>query len=83
MTGDASLLGSLHAVDGEGLVRMEIRLDTGIDDVWRALTDPDRLTHWYGDVEGELSEANSVCTSPSQETAQDGWRRVRRRNACR
>jgi uncharacterized protein YndB with AHSA1/START domain len=56
MTGDASLLGTLHAVDGEGLVRMENRLDTGIDDVWGALTDPDRLPHWYGDVEGELSQ---------------------------
>ncbi len=30
------------------------RLDTGIDDLWGALTDPDRLAHWYGEVEGEL-----------------------------
>ena len=43
MTGDASVLGSLHSVDGEGVVRMEDRLDTGIDDLWGALTDPDRL----------------------------------------
>jgi uncharacterized protein YndB with AHSA1/START domain len=56
MTGDASVLGSLHSVDGEGVVRMEDRLDTGIDDVWGALTDPDRLAHWYGEVEGELSQ---------------------------
>ena len=55
MTGDASVLGSLHSVDGEGVVRMEDRLDTGIDDLWGALTDPDRLAHWYGEVEGELS----------------------------
>jgi len=55
MTGDASVLGSLHSVDGEGVVRMEHRLDTGIDDLWGALTDPDRLAHWYGEVEGELS----------------------------
>jgi uncharacterized protein YndB with AHSA1/START domain len=34
---------------------MEDRLDTGIDDLWGALTDPDRLVHWYGEVEGELS----------------------------
>jgi len=64
-TGDASVLGSLHSVDGEGLVRMENRLDTGIDDLWGALTDPDRLAHWYGEVEGELSPgAMSVCASP-------------------
>ena len=56
MTGDASLLGSLHSVDGEGVVRMEDRLDTGIDDLWGALTDPSRLADWYGEVEGELSQ---------------------------
>jgi len=55
MTGDASVLGSLHSVDGEGVVRMEDRLDAGIDDLWGALTDPVRLAHWFGEVEGELS----------------------------
>lgn len=56
MTGDASVLGSLHSVDGEGVVRMGDRLDTGIDDLWGALTDPERLAHWFGEVEGELSQ---------------------------
>jgi uncharacterized protein YndB with AHSA1/START domain len=56
MTRNASLLGSLHSVNGEGVVRMEERLDTGRDDVWGALTDPDRLARWYGEVEGELAE---------------------------
>jgi uncharacterized protein YndB with AHSA1/START domain len=55
MTDDASVLGSLHSVDGEGVVRMEDRLDTGIDDLWGALTDADRA-HWFGEVEGELSQ---------------------------
>ena len=54
MTADTSVLGSLHSVDGEGVVRMEDRFDTGIDDLWGALTDPDRLARWYGEVEGEL-----------------------------
>src|SRR5215470_579103 len=54
MTGTAPILGSLHSVDGEGVVRMEDRLDTGIDDLWGALTDPDRLARWYGEVEGDL-----------------------------
>jgi hypothetical protein len=49
MTADTSVLGSLHSVDGEGVVRMEDRFDTGIDDLWGALTDPDRLARWYGD----------------------------------
>jgi uncharacterized protein YndB with AHSA1/START domain len=56
MTGDTSVLGSLHSVDGEGVVRMEDRLDTGIDDLWEALTDPDRLARWFGEVEGELAQ---------------------------
>jgi uncharacterized protein YndB with AHSA1/START domain len=55
MTGDASVLGSLHSVDGEGVVRIEDRLETGIDDLWGALTDPDRLVHWFGEVDGELA----------------------------
>ena len=55
MTGNASVLGSLHSVDGEGVVRMEDRFDTGIDDLWGALTDPERLAQWYGEVEGELA----------------------------
>ena len=54
MTGNASVLGSLYSVDGDGVVRMEDRLDTGIDDLWSALTDPDRLVRWYGEVEGDL-----------------------------
>jgi uncharacterized protein YndB with AHSA1/START domain len=56
MTGDASVLGSLHSVDGEGVVRVRNRLDTGIDDLWGALTDPDRLAFWFGEVEGDLSQ---------------------------
>ena len=55
MTGDASVLGSLHSHVGAGVVRMEDRLDTGIDDLWGALTDPGRLAYWFGEVEGELS----------------------------
>src|SRR5260221_9111850 len=48
------ILGSLGSADGKGVVRMEDRFDTDIDDVWSALTDPSRLARWYGEVEGEL-----------------------------
>ncbi len=58
MTGHTSILGSLHSVNGEGVVRMEDRFDTGIDDLWGALTDRDRLAHWFGEVEGELSQGS-------------------------
>ena len=58
MTNDARagerILGSLGSAEGKGIVRMEDRFDTDIDDVWSALTDPSRLARWYGEVEGEL-----------------------------
>jgi uncharacterized protein YndB with AHSA1/START domain len=50
----ARILGSLRSVDGKGLVRIEDRYHTGIDDLWSALTDPRRLGRWYGKVEGDL-----------------------------
>ena len=48
------ILGSLRAADGVGVVRMEDRFDTDIDDLWSALTDPRRLARWLGEVEGDL-----------------------------
>ena len=50
----ARILGSLRSADGTGIVRIEDRYDTDIDDLWSALTDPRRLAHWLGDVEGDL-----------------------------
>ena len=58
MTGNARggtrILGSLRSADGKGVVRMEDRYDTDIDDLWSALTDPRRLARWLGEVEGDL-----------------------------
>jgi uncharacterized protein YndB with AHSA1/START domain len=48
------ILGSLGSAHGTGVVRIEDRYDTNIDDLWSALTDPDRVARWYGQVEGEL-----------------------------
>ncbi len=52
--GGIRILGSLLSADGQGVVRMEDRFDTDIDDVWPALTDAGRLARWYGEVEGDL-----------------------------
>jgi uncharacterized protein YndB with AHSA1/START domain len=58
MTGNARpgtrILGSLRSADGNGVVRIEDRYDTGIDDLWTALTDPGRLARWHSQVEGDL-----------------------------
>ena len=48
------ILGSLRSEDGKGVVRMEDRFDTDIDDLWSALTDPRRLARWIGEVGGDL-----------------------------
>jgi len=48
------IIGSLRADDGKGAVRMEDRLESRIDNVWSALTDPARLIRWYGEVEADL-----------------------------
>jgi uncharacterized protein YndB with AHSA1/START domain len=52
--GSGRILGSLRSADGKGIVRMEDRYDTDIDDLWSALTDPRRLARWIGEVEGDL-----------------------------
>jgi hypothetical protein len=48
------ILGTLRAADGNGVVRIEDRYDTTIDDLWSALTDPRRLARWLGTIEGDL-----------------------------
>jgi uncharacterized protein YndB with AHSA1/START domain len=48
------IAGTLRTGDGKGVVRMEDRFDTDIDDLWSALTDPSRLARWLGEFEGDL-----------------------------
>ena len=52
--GSNTLHGSLHRVDGKAAIRMEDRFSTDIDDLWSALTDPQRLARWIAEVEGDL-----------------------------
>ena len=54
MTSNHRILGALAAAGDLGVVRMEDRFDSDIDDVWSALTDRARLAVWYGDLEGEM-----------------------------
>jgi uncharacterized protein YndB with AHSA1/START domain len=52
--GAGRVLGSLRSAGGAGVVRLEDRFETGVDDLWSALTDPARLAHWMGEVDGDL-----------------------------
>ncbi len=48
------ILGSLASADGRGVVRIEDRYRTDIDDLWSAITEPARLARWWGSVAGDL-----------------------------
>ena len=52
--GGSRLLGSLGSADGKGVVRLQDRYATDVDDLWSALTEPRRLARWLGEVEGDL-----------------------------
>ena len=63
---DTRILGSLRSADGAGVVRIEDRYDTDIDDLWSALTDPARLARWYGQVEGDFRPGGRVPRATSK-----------------
>jgi len=74
----ARLLGTLREVDGKGAVRMEDRYDTDIDDLWSAITDPDRLARWYGAAEGDFRVGGEFRLKVHA----SGWEGVRRVKEC-
>ncbi|HZE39534.1 MAG TPA: SRPBCC family protein [Stackebrandtia sp.] len=74
MSDGTGVVGTLHLMDGKGVVRMEDVFDTAIEDLWSALTEPKRLARWIGEVEGEprLGERVRARFTSSWE----GWLRV-------
>src|SRR6266498_2772659 len=56
------ILGSLRSADGKGVVRIEDRFDTNIDDLWSAITDPARLARWHAQLEGDLRPGGQFRT---------------------
>src|SRR6266498_2756538 len=82
MTGNTSggvrIVGSLGSADGFGIVRMEDRFDTDIADVGSALTEPERLARWYGEIEGELRVGGAFRARLHA----SGWEGTGRVEAC-
>jgi uncharacterized protein YndB with AHSA1/START domain len=72
------ILGSLRSADGKGVVRMEDRFDTDIDDLWTAITDPRRLARWLGEVEGDLRPGGEFRAH----FFSSGWEGTGRVEAC-
>ena len=48
------LVGTLRTMNGKGVVRMEDRYETHIEDLWSGLTDPRRLARWIAEVDLDL-----------------------------
>ena len=71
------ITGTLQSSDGRGVVRMEGRYDTDIDDLWSALTDARRLVRWIAQVEGDLRLGGAF-----RATFTSGWEGPGRVDAC-
>ena len=71
-------LGTLRASDGVGIVRLEDRFDTDVDDLWSALTDPRRVARWLGEVEGDLRQGGEFRAHYFA----SGWEGTCRIEAC-
>lgn len=74
---DTRILGGLRTVDGKGVVRIEDRYDTDIDDLWSALTEPHRLARWIAEVDGDLRLGGEF-----QARFTSGWEGTVRVQAC-
>lgn len=70
-------LGSILSVDGKAVIRMEDVYDTGIDDLWSALIDPERLSRWIALVEGDLRLGGSFTADFTS-----GWTGPGRVDVC-
>jgi uncharacterized protein YndB with AHSA1/START domain len=69
--------GTLHSMGGVGVVRMQDRYATDIDDLWSALTEPSRLARWIADVDGDLRVGGQFHASFTS-----GWEGPGRVDAC-
>lgn len=55
------VIGTMRQLDDRrGAVRVEDVYNTDIDDLWSALTEPDRLARWIADVKGDLRVGGSI-----------------------
>ena len=76
-TDSGHLRGTIMVVDGTSVVRMEDRYRTSVDDLWSALTDPERLARWVAQVEGDLRLGGAF-----RATFTSGWEGPGRVDVC-
>ena len=74
--------GSMRRIDEQrGAVRVEHVYDTDLDDLWSAITEPDRLARWVATVEGDLrlggtSRRGSRAAGKGQGASTSATRRI-------
>lgn len=51
---DIRVRGTLADEDGVGVVRIDVTVPSSPDEVWAAVTRPERLAAWYGRIDGDL-----------------------------
>jgi uncharacterized protein YndB with AHSA1/START domain len=56
---DIRVRGTLHAEDGVGVVRIEMPVAADRATVWAAVTQPDRMAGWAGEIGGDLREGGT------------------------
>jgi uncharacterized protein YndB with AHSA1/START domain len=76
--GGVRILGSLRSAGGLGIVRIEHRVETDVEDVWSAITEPERLARWYGEIEGDLRVGGQFRASVHA----SGWEGTGRVEEC-
>jgi uncharacterized protein YndB with AHSA1/START domain len=66
--------GTLHEEDGRFALRFERRFAHPAEKVWRALTDPAELRHWFPQVvEADLRPGGKMRFSPREGESYDAW----------
>jgi uncharacterized protein YndB with AHSA1/START domain len=66
---------TLNSTDGRSVLRIERRLHHPADAVWRAITDPERLAHWFPasvSFDGDLAPGVAVAFDMGDGPAWDG-----------
>ena len=77
-TSTGRVRGVLREQDGTGVVHLEDRFATTVEDLWSALTDPARLVRWLGEVDGDLREGGELRAH----FFASGWEGTIRVEAC-
>ena len=61
------MYGTYETIDGKPAVRFERRYPHPVDRVWRAVTEPDQLAHWFPNaVEVDLREGGGMSSRSRQ-----------------